>query len=144
MDNEIELKFLGMIEEKKDIIQSEENTKEVRKQKEKACKWIKEELLIVHGNEFTVLQLVKRLSNIQSRVKDKIMDAKGTGDGPPKTLSEADNLCVKILGNENPKISKVPGAIENTQHCGPLIGITGKGRVVERKRKAKKILRSSD
>ena len=121
-----------MIEEKKDIIQSKQNTKEVRKQKEEAWKWIKEELLIVYGKEFTVLQLVKRWSNIQNRVKDKIRDGKGTGGGPPKTLSEADNLCVKILGNENPKIAKIPGAIENTQHCGPLIVITGKGRVIER------------
>ena len=70
----------------------------MRKPKEEAWKWIKEELLIVYGKEFTVLQLVKRWSNIQSRVKDKIRDGKGTGGGTPKTLSEADNLCVKISG----------------------------------------------
>ena len=49
-------------------------------------------MLIVCAKEFMVAQLVKRWSNIQSRVKEKLWDSKITGGGPPKTLSDADKL----------------------------------------------------
>ena len=38
----------------------------------------------------------------------------GTGGGCAKKLSEADDLCLRIMGENNPKMCNVPGSIHNT------------------------------
>ena len=37
-----------------------------------------------------------------------------SGDDPAKTFSDADQLCFRIFGDDNPKLTQIPGAIHNT------------------------------
>ena len=101
MDNLTEIAFLRAIESKKDIIVSKHNTKEMREEKKKVLEDIKSILFTVTDWRFTEAQLMKRWSNIQTRC-------------PAKCLPDADQLCVRILGEDNPKLSQIPEGIHNT------------------------------
>ena len=57
---------------------------------------------------------MKKWSNIQTRVKGNLKHGKITGGGTAKNLSDADQLCVRILGEDNPKLTQIPGGIHNT------------------------------
>ena len=70
-------------------------------------------MLAQTGKIFTAQQLQKRWSNIQSRLKEKLKYSRGTGGGPPQLLSNNDSVAHDIIGANSPKLSRVPGAIEN-------------------------------
>ncbi len=53
----------------------------------------------------------KKWNNIQTRVKGKMAQRNKTGGGPAIMLNTNDDLALKIIGEENPKMAKVPGAI---------------------------------
>ena len=114
MDILTEIAFLRAIESKKDIIVSKHNTKEMREEKKKAWEDIKAILFTESGWRFTEAQPMKKWSDIQTRVNDNLKQGKITGGGPAKSLSYADQLCVRILGEDNPKLTQIPGGIHNT------------------------------
>ena len=64
-------------------------------------------------------KLQKKWNNIQSRLKEKLKDGQKTGGGPPTKLGENDALAHRILGESNPKLVRIPGAMENGQTFGP-------------------------
>ena len=47
-------------------------------------------------------------------MKDNLKHGKLTGGDPAKSLSDTDQLCVRILGEDNPKLTQIPGVIHNT------------------------------
>lgn len=117
MDTVTETAFLMIMEEKNIILTSKSNTKECRERRNEAWDWVCRQLLIKTGKEFTSSQLQKKWNNSQQRLKDKTKDGKKTGGGPATILSENDKLTWKILGENNPKVTMVPGAMANTSSC---------------------------
>ena len=65
----------------------------MREEKKKAWEDIKAILFTETGRRFTEAQLMKKWSNIQTRVKDNLKHGKITGGSPAMSLSHADQLC---------------------------------------------------
>ena len=115
MDSATEATLLKLIEERRGVVVSKENTKEMRQARTNAWENIKYCFLIETGLDVTVQQLQKKWNNIQNRVKERIRDTRRTGGGPVKPLTnENDATCLRIIGESNPKMTKIPGAYSNT------------------------------
>lgn len=114
MDSVCEIVFLRAIEGRKGVLGSKQMSKECRAEKKKAWDEVKHHVLEQTGRDFNESQMIKKWQNIQTRVKDKIKDGKRTGGGGPKVLGEADQLCCRILGEDNPKLQRIPGGRHNT------------------------------
>lgn len=114
MDSTTETAFLILMDEKKDILTSKANTKECRQRRIEVWDWVAQQLLINTGKEFSVAQLQKKWNNSQQRLKEKSKYGRKTGGGPAAVFSENDKLTLKILGENNPKVAMVPGALANT------------------------------
>ena len=120
MATTIEAAFLALLKEKSDFTLSKSNSKEVYEKRNESWSWVAQQLLIKTGKEYNSAQLQKKWNNIQQRVKDRSHDSKTTGGGPPITLSANDRLTWKIIGEKNPKVAIVPGAMTNTSFCSAL------------------------
>ena len=117
MDSITETAFLTIMEEKSYILTTKGKTKELREKRSEAWEWVSRQLLVKTGKDFTSIQLQKKWNNNQQRLKDKTTDGKKTGGGPAVRLSDNDKLTWKILGDTNPKVTMVPGAMANTSSC---------------------------
>ena len=113
MDAITETAFLEILEKKKEVITSKDNTLSGRTKRAEAWVWVGERVAVNTGKSFTVEQLQKKWNNLQNRLKDRLKDSKNTGGGPPKKLSANDLLAWRIMGKTNPKLAMVPGAMEN-------------------------------
>lgn len=127
MDIETERTLLDKIKLNAEILMSKKNDKDIRRKKDKCWEDIRVSMLISTGKEFTADQLCKKWSNIQNRLKEKIAKRNQTGGGSVVKFCDNDNIAMDIIGELNPKISKVPGAVctfsisshnvhENNQH----------------------------
>ena len=80
---------------------------------------MKKETWLLIAEEFakatcTVLtadKLIKRWKNLQSALKEKLNWTKDTGGGEPKPLNIIDHTVQRILGEKNPIINRIPGAL---------------------------------
>ena len=113
MDPSTETTFLEILEMKKSVINSKDNTKNGRNRRAEAWSWLQQELVVRTGKSLAIEQLQKKWNNVQQRLKERLKDVKKTGGGPSKELSENDRLVWRVLGEQNPKITKVVGAMEN-------------------------------
>ena len=56
-------------------------------------------------------KLQKKWNNVQSRVMEKLRSCNETGGGGCSKWSDNDNLVIRILGANNPKVIQIPGAM---------------------------------
>lgn len=120
MDANVESVLLKEIEERKTIILSKDNTKPSRTARSKAWSEIMSQVYIQTGIAFTENQLQKKWSNIATRVKEKLKHPAGTGGGIPKKMSNNDLTYLRIVGEDNPKLTMMKGAIANTTALQPI------------------------
>jgi hypothetical protein len=113
MDSATEGLFLSLVESRKNVILSKDNTSAFKEMKRISWECVRKELLTQTGKDFSTLQLQKKWQNIQSRIKEKMNYSRGTGGGPIERMSENDNAAYQIIGVDNPKLAMVPGALEN-------------------------------
>lgn len=113
--------FLEILEDHKNEILSKDGTREGKLRRQKCWEDIARSFLVSTGKQLDAKTLKIKWNNIQGRVKDKTKSAKGTGGGPSVTLSSNDKLAIKILGEDNPKLCKVPGGMENTTRINSTI-----------------------
>ena len=64
---------------------------------------------------FHSVQITKKWNNLQCRLKHRMKDGKRTGGGAAKALSKNDRLTLRIIGESNPKITMIPGAMVNAE-----------------------------
>lgn len=114
MDSTTESAFLMLMDEQKEIMTSKANTKESRQSRNAAWDCVAQQLLVNTGKDYSVVQLQKKWNNAQQRLKEKARDGKKTGGGPAAVFTENDRLTLRILGENNPKVAMVPGAMANT------------------------------
>ncbi len=115
MDVETEEAFLLILEEVKDAINSKDHTKNGKERRKAAWDKCQRQLLLRVGKDFTVSKLQKKWNNLQCRLKDRMKDGKRTGGGAAKALSKNDRLTWRIIGESNPKITMIPGAMVNAE-----------------------------
>lgn len=115
MDVDTEEVFLLILEEVKSAILSKDHTKEGKERRNVAWEKCQKQLFVRAGKDFSVSQLQKKWNNVQCRLKDRLKDAKRTGGGAPKTLSNNDRLTWRIVGETNPKLTMIPGAMVNAE-----------------------------
>ena len=113
MDSATEKHLLLLIEQDKDIILNLSNTKESREKRKLIWEKIRQNLLVETGKQFEIEQLQKKWNNCNERLKKVLIHRKGTGGGPQQKLTENDEFLISILGEQNPKLFKVTGAMEN-------------------------------
>ena len=113
MDSQIELAFLEVLDQHKQSVLSKDGTKDGKDSRAQAWEDVQKSLLINTSKDFKVGALKTKWNNIQSRVKDKMKSAKETGGGESSKFSMNDRLAIKIMGEDNPKLCKVPGSVEN-------------------------------
>ena len=111
MDSSAALTLLELIEYHKDVILSRSQLKpDVAK---KASTWdlITEEFQKTTSLGIPTGKLKTKWKNLISGLKDKTNHSKGTGGGAAKKLNALDLAVQRILGEKNPTLSRMPGAI---------------------------------
>ena len=113
MDTPVEKEFLELLEDEKEIILSKQNNKHAKDAMALAWKNVKLKLEDRTGKAFGVKRLQKKWNNTQTRLKEKNWVMKKTGESPAIKESPNDDIAERILGENNPKLVCVPGAMEN-------------------------------
>ena len=108
MDNMCETTFLLEIERRKASISSKNNSKTGRDKKTEAWAEIREALLVKHGKEFDERQLLKKWSNLQERVKNKLRQRNMTGGGTSADLNIRDEITIRRLPMMNLMTCSLP------------------------------------
>lgn len=70
-------------------------------------------------------QLQKKWTNLKSRTLEKIRKRKETGGGSCSKLNLNEEKVLEILGENNPKVDMIPGAVEKHANC-VLARVSGK------------------
>lgn len=100
MDPVSEIIFLRAIERRKEFLGCKRMDKESRNAKKRAWNEVREEVRIETGKNFDEGQAIKKWQNLQTRVIEKLKDGS-------KPLNEGDQLCLRILGQDNPKLVQI-------------------------------------
>lgn len=111
MDRHTELCFLQELEKEKHGVLSKDQSKTGRQKRNDAWNRITTETSLICGKDFTVMQLTKKWQNLQSKVKEKIRHNNATGGGKTRSFDDSDDFVRKILGESNPTLAMVPGAV---------------------------------
>ena len=79
-----------------------------------------------NGIETTQKQLYKRWMNIKGRTTEKIRKKNSTGGGPCLQLNTQENTVLKLIGETNPIMNKIPGACSSYVETHQKTDDTGK------------------
>jgi len=104
--------FLQLIENNK-VLLSKENTTITKKAKKRAWENIENEL---KGKNLSLTseQLKKKWMNMKNRTLEKMRKRHATGGGPFISNTSTDERIIHLLGENNPKIVKVPGSCSSS------------------------------
>ena len=105
-----ESKFIDLIGNNR-IVLNCGKTPELKTAKKKAWKTIVEAMNVEKENGWNEDQLYKKWINIKSRVFEKNRKRKATGGGCAIAMTENDSKVLNILGENNPKLHKIPNAL---------------------------------
>ena len=113
MDSTEERHLLEAISKHSTAILSKQRDDQSKEKKKSAWEDILTHMITKCAYQATIEQLKKKCANIQDRVKEKIDNSSKTGGGPYQRLSENDRIALDIIGKDNPKLKKVPGAVNS-------------------------------
>lgn len=109
MDCDSEHNFLTLLELHRDAV-IRGNTSIIRDKRKRAWNAITTEFATTDIENRSTEVLQKKWNNIQTRVKEKIRKRQMTGGGHEVKFNENDFLAMKIIGIDNPILSRIPGA----------------------------------
>ena len=115
MDSRIEAVFIQKLQAHKDVVTSKCRNKELDQAKETAWNTVRTELFAETGKNFSVEYLKQRWGNMVDRVKGKVAKRGQTGSagGKEAQFSENDNMIIELIGKDNPKLAKIPNAMDS-------------------------------
>ncbi len=112
--------FLRLVKEH-NIINNKGNTPSLQTAKKMAWNNILQGMTDI-GYSGTVDKLCKRWRNYKSRATENCRKRSYTGGGPYDQLTSQDNTVLDILGENNPKVNKIPGHISSAPHTSAEVG----------------------
>lgn len=103
---EMDVSFVDVLEQVGKVLLLKSQTPPVREKKKKALVAMQHQLLIQYGLEYSSDQILKKINNMKSTVKDKT-DTKKTGN-VKIVLTKPQHKFYQLLGGlENPSVNKV-------------------------------------
>lgn len=115
MDTKIEAIFIEQLLEHKTTVNNKSRSKSTIEAKEIMWKSIQDQLFQASGKTFTTDYLRTKWCNMQERIKGKLAQRTSTGSAGGKdcVLTENDKAILEVLGKDNPKVARVPGAMDS-------------------------------